>query len=202
MVTGRSKAQLSQLLPISGLFVATSQGFEISGPNYQYKAVNEEELSCLRETLGKLEEMVIGNEEFKGVQLENKEYNIAVHYRNASDQAQQRLFQLLESLTTLEPRLALHHGKKVFEIRPNVPWHKGKAVKHLMSHLNVRVPVYIGDDLTDEDAFRELEDVPGSVTVLVAETAQETRAKYRLRSVVQVMELLAALAESPERSGH
>ncbi len=200
-MTGRSKAQLSRLLPISGLFAATSQGFEISGPDYQYKAVNEEELSCLRETLGKLEEMVIGNEEFKGVLLENKEYNIAVHYRNASDQAQQRLFQLLESLTTLEPRLALHHGKKVFEIRPNVPWHKGKAVKHLMSHLNVQVPVYIGDDLTDEDAFRELEDVPGSVTVLVAETAQETRAKYRLRSVAQVMELLAALAESPERSG-
>lgn len=188
-------------MPITGLYAATSQGFEISGPEYQYKAVKEEELSCLRETLGKVEEMVIGNEEFKGVQLENKEYNIAVHYRHASDQAQQRLFQFLESLTTLEPRLALHHGKKVYEIRPNVPWHKGKAVKHLMSLLNVQVPVYIGDDLTDEDAFRELEDVPRSVTVLVAETAQETRAKYRLRSVAEVIELLAALAESPERSG-
>ena len=182
-------------MPVVGLYTATSQGFEISGPDYQYRAVSEEALSCLQGTFAKVEEFV-GNEEFEGVRLENKEYNIAVHYRQASDLAYQRLFQFLESLVAQEPRLALHHGKKVFELRPNVPWHKGKAVTHLMSHLKVLVPVYLGDDLTDEDAFRELQEVPGAVTVLVAETAQETGAKYRLKSVAQVLELLAALAES------
>lgn len=186
---------MARLMPVVGLYTATSQGFEISGPDYQYRAVSEEALSCLQGTFAKVEEFV-GNEEFEGVRLENKEYNIAVHYRQASDLAYQRLFQFLESLVAQEPRLALHHGKKVFELRPNVPWHKGKAVTHLMSHLKVLVPVYLGDDLTDEDAFRELQEVPGAVTVLVAETAQETRAKYRLKTVAQVLELLAALAES------
>lgn len=182
------------MFSITGLYTATSQGFEISGPDYEYKAISDEELTCLRAAYERLQGLVASEPELSGVQLENKEYNIAIHYRHASDQTEARVLRFLEDIVNAEPKLALHHGKKVFELRPNVPWHKGKAVAHIMLRLGVRVPVYLGDDITDEDAFAELETVPGSVTVLISEVDRETKAKYRLHTVAEVIELLSRLA--------
>lgn len=82
----------------------------------------------------------------------------------------------------------------MFELRPNVDWHKGKAVMHLMQKLGASVPVYLGDDATDEDAFAELEAVADSVTVLVADRQQVTKAKFRVSSVAEVLQLFELLA--------
>jgi trehalose 6-phosphate phosphatase len=57
------------------------------------------------------------------------------------------------------PTLSLTHGRKVLEIRPAIKWDKGKAVNFLLESLGMAnsndvLPVYIGDDRTDEDAFK------------------------------------------------
>jgi len=57
--------------------------------------------------------------------------------------------------------MRITRGKKVFEIRPNVPWNKGKALLFLLEKLGITresgaMTLYIGDDITDEDAFKVL----------------------------------------------
>lgn len=57
------------------------------------------------------------------------------------------------------PDFHLTRGKKVLEIRPSIEWNKGDALKYLLETLGFRdsgdvFPIYIGDDRTDEDAFK------------------------------------------------
>jgi trehalose-phosphatase len=122
------------------------------------------------------------------------------------------------------PELRKGGGKKVWELRPGLDWDKGKAVLWLLRALGLAsspgrggergasveyVPIYIGDDETDEDAFRALAERPGGledpsgsnrggIGVLVAEEERETAASYRLRDPDEVRELLVRLADLPE----
>lgn len=99
--------------------------------------------------------------------------------------------------------LTVRDGKMVFELRPRVEWHKGEAVAWLLRALGLEdgknvVPVYLGDDVTDEDAFRKLRELcPSAVTVLVAEdpSARETSAAFWLRGPPEVKEFLAKLVD-------
>lgn len=89
--------------------------------------------------------------------------------------------------------LVLSRGKMVLEIRPDVDWDKGHAVLELMRRTGdaaSRFPIYIGDDRTDEDAFRALGDRGLSIRV---GTGRQTQARHRLRSVEEVWRFLAAL---------
>ena len=89
-------------------------------------------------------------------------------------------------------------GKKVFELQPRLDWHKGKAVLWLLDSLSLQlpdvVPIYIGDDLTDEDAFHTLAGC--GFTTVVANTPRRTAARYALQSPAQVQILLQRLATS------
>jgi alpha,alpha-trehalase len=89
-------------------------------------------------------------------------------------------------------------GKKVYELLPDIDWDKGKAVLWLLETLDlVRgkvLPIYIGDDRTDEDAFRALE--KRGVAILVSEHAQVTAANYWLNNPAQVERFLRALTTS------
>ena len=84
-------------------------------------------------------------------------------------------------------------GKKVIELQPAVEWHKGKALLWLLQALaldNAKVvPIYIGDDLTDENGFRAVLALAG-VGILVGHHGQETAAKYRLQDVAEVRQFL------------
>jgi trehalose-phosphatase len=95
------------------------------------------------------------------------------------------------------PRLQLSPGKKVVELRPAIDWHTGKAVGWIMEALQLEVdkvlPLYIGDDLTDEDAFRFLKGK--GVGILVGEHGADTDADYRLKDLDQVKQLLHILVK-------
>ena len=75
-------------------------------------------------------------------------------------------------------------GKKVFELRPNVDWDKGRALLRLMSVLGVSdddvVPIYVGDDVTDEDAFAVVRDHGIGVVVRGEDDDRATAATYSL----------------------
>jgi alpha,alpha-trehalase len=86
-------------------------------------------------------------------------------------------------------------GKKVYELLPDVDWNKGKAMLWLLETLGLEggsaLPIYIGDDRTDEDAFRVLE--KRGVAILVSEQAQETAARYCLNNSEEVERFLGEL---------
>ena len=87
------------------------------------------------------------------------------------------------------------NGKKVYELLPDIDWDKGKAVIWLLETLGLEhenaLPIYIGDDRTDEDAFRALEQ--RGVGILVSEQPQVTAASFWLRNPEQVERFLREL---------
>ena len=91
-------------------------------------------------------------------------------------------------------------GKKVWELRPEVDWDKGKALLWLLERLGLDgpdvVPVAIGDDVTDEDAFAAVAS-RGGIGILVAEEARPTAAHYRLRDPAEALALLTRLTALP-----
>ncbi|MEE8265977.1 MAG: trehalose-phosphatase, partial [Acidiferrobacterales bacterium] len=93
------------------------------------------------------------------------------------------------------PNLQKRDGKKVFEVRPKMDWDKGKAVLWLLQVLHLDgpdvLPIYVGDDSTDEDAFRALKG--RGLGVLVSDTVRESAADYSLRDTGQTKQFLEML---------
>ncbi|XP_020396904.1 probable trehalose-phosphate phosphatase 7 isoform X3 [Zea mays] len=100
------------------------------------------------------------------------------------------------------PKLRLTHGRMVLEVRPSIKWDKGKALEFLLESLGFAdcssvLPVYIGDDRTDEDAFKVLRrrGQDQGVGILVSKHPKETSASYSLQGPAEVMEFLLRLVE-------
>ncbi|MGB2705872.1 MAG: trehalose-phosphatase, partial [Candidatus Omnitrophota bacterium] len=86
--------------------------------------------------------------------------------------------------------IKITEGKKVLEVRPNIKWNKGKIVKRILKRFSSKdtLAVCIGDDKTDEDAFRALG--KRGVNILVSRKRRKTFAQYRLKSPKEVIKLL------------
>jgi trehalose 6-phosphate phosphatase len=95
------------------------------------------------------------------------------------------------------PRLAKGHGKKVIRLQPAIDWHKGHAVDWLLGRLELDredvLPLYVGDDITDEDAFRSL--AGRGITVAVRDGERRTAADFALEGPDDVRRFLGWLRE-------
>ena len=207
IVSGRSMDKLLAWVNVSGLYYAGSHGFEILGPhgsrlNYTFA---ESLLPSIQEALDKLTALLYG--EIDGVMIEDNKFALSVHTRNVSSVDMPRLDALLEAALEEQPLLGRSEGKCVIELRPQVHWHKGRAVEWLLKNMceqmglpggaaertKMLVPVYIGDDTTDEDAFEELRERGNGIAIRVAERPpmrSETAAEFWLRQT-EVNEFLA-----------
>lgn len=123
-------------------------------------------------------------DELPGVSVEEKGPMFAVHYRQADDKEAARSA-IREWLAGVPSVLDPIWGKDVVELRPR-DVSKGTAVRRIADEHPDRTPIYLGDDVTDEDAFRALDD--GAVTVKVGEG--ETAARYRLAGIEDVVRYL------------
>jgi trehalose 6-phosphate phosphatase len=106
----------------------------------------------------------------------------------------------VKSVVREYPKLRVTQGRMVFEVRPTIKWDKGKALEFLLESLGFAnssdvLPVYIGDDRTDEDAFKVLRKRGQGVGILVTKSAKETSASYSLQDPGEVMEFLLRLVE-------
>ena len=93
----------------------------------------------------------------EGIIVEDKGISASVHYRLSPDPdtARNAIMAAIEGLPEMG-KLELKPGKKVIDIRPPLPIDKGTAVRDLIENYSLRGGIYLGDDLTDEDAFRRL----------------------------------------------
>eukprot|EP00170_Pyropia_yezoensis_P001972 contig_8422_g1976 len=165
IVSGRGRIKLQSLIGLhdhQGLYYAGSHGFDISGPmggdDSLRRKVASETLPVLKRASSQLVATVA---DFSGSQVENNELAVSVHYRNLVDKQQlPALESRVDGVLSDHPGLSKHHGKCVFELRPQSNWHKGKAVEYLLDALALGgpdvLPIYIGDDISDEDAFAAL----------------------------------------------
>jgi trehalose 6-phosphate phosphatase len=170
IVTGRDLAQLADLLdlPLQAIGLHGAQSGVIGGRTEQLMSEEAADaIARLRASLPSID----------GVRVEDKQQAFAVHYRQAvdPDDARKRLQSWAD---TMPEMLDAIWGKKVVELRPD-GLSKGTAVRRIAADHPDRTPVYLGDDVTDEDAFTALDDLErDAVTVKVGEG--ETVAHHRL----------------------
>jgi trehalose-phosphatase len=131
-----------------------------------------------------------------GSQVERKKFSIAVHYRNVRPSDEPYVRRVVDDVISRRPELRVSSGKKVWDIQPDIDWNKGKALVWLLEKLGLdscaTLPLYIGDDTTDEDAFRVVHD--RGVSVVVREEARRTIAQYALNNTEEVRTFIHALA--------
>ncbi|XP_057974919.1 probable trehalose-phosphate phosphatase J isoform X1 [Malania oleifera] len=135
-----------------------------------------------------------------GAMVENNKFCISVHFRCVDEKRWIALAEEVRYVLSQYPQLKLTQGRKVFEIRPTIKWDKGKALEFLLESLgyansNDVLAIYIGDDRTDEDAFKMLRKRGQGFGILVSKAPRETSAFYSLREPAEVMNFLQQLVE-------
>jgi trehalose-phosphatase len=196
IVSGRDLEDVRARVGLDGIEYAGCHGFEIAGPggNRVHAAA-----AAAAPQLGAAADMVAHDTRgIPGVQLERKRYTLAVHYRRAPAAAH-AVHEAVLRAQARHPALRVSGGKMVYELQPDVDWDKGRAVLWLIETLGLQdaLPVYIGDDVTDEDAFRAL--AGRGLGIAVQEAPRPSAAAYRLSGPAEVRALLAALADAPRR---
>jgi len=196
IVSGRDRGDVADRVGLPELVYAGSHGFDISGPGGLHMQ-HEEGGRYLPDLYQAGKDLHHCLDAIEGVQIERKKYAIAVHYRNVPEAQQQQVQEAVYAVANATERLELSAGKKVVELRPAIDWHQGLAVGWIMDALQLDagkvLPLYIGDDLTDEDAFRFLKD--SGVGILVGDHGAPTDANYRLEDIHQVKQLLHILVK-------
>lgn len=181
IVSGRDRADVQRLVDLDELVYAGSHGFDITGPGGLEK--QHEKASDFLAALDRAEEQVHSAVAgIEGALVERKRYAIAVHYRLvAGDDIAGIEAAVDAAVKDASPNLRKTGGKKIFEIRPQLPWDKGRAVMWLLHALDLDqpdvLPMYLGDDETDEDAFAAIRE-RGGLGILVAAEPQRTSAHY------------------------
>jgi alpha,alpha-trehalase len=204
IISGRDVATLRGLVELDCLFYAGSHGFEIGGPDGWHEGV-EQGVEALPELDRAEAELRDELADVPGHALERKRFAVAIHYRRAAAAEVPRIARAIDRVAARHPRLRKGSGKKVWRLQPEIEWDKGRAVLLLLERLDLDrpeiVPIYIGDDLTDEDAFAALQGRGVRIVVRGEDHARETAAQYALADcddVRRFLELLIVLEpESP-----
>lgn len=196
VISGRDLRDVRNLVGLEGIYYAGSHGFEMEGPAGKHFSLcqGDEFLPLLDEIEAQLRARVA---EIAGAEIERKKFSIAVHYRRVSPPQAPEVERVVDEELALRPRLRKTLGKKVFDLQPRIDWHKGKALGHLLKALDLDrpdvLPLFLGDDLTDEDAFRAIGD--RGIGIVVRDSVRPTAAHYALESAEEVRRFLGMLAE-------
>lgn len=189
VISGRRREDVENLLGVKNIIYAGSHGFDILGPEIcliqpEVKKI----INLINPIAGNLSKQ-IGM--IPGVIIENKKFNIAIHYRLVEDKYLLSIEKVIKEIVNNNKSLRLMSGKKVLEILPAIDWNKGKAVRWIMEKININWEdssvVYIGDDTTDEDAFRIVKG--RGAGILVSSVSKPSSADFLLASSKEVQEL-------------
>jgi trehalose 6-phosphate phosphatase len=199
ILSGRDLADVRERIGLSGLWYAGSHGFELTGPDGTHHQ-NPEAAASIPVLAGAAADLADQLGHIPGVVVEHKRFGVAVHYRNA---ARDRVSEVAAAVRTAGQRTALRvtTGREVIELRPNIDWDKGKTLHWVLDYIRANegagplLPIYLGDDITDEDAFDAVDD--DGVAILVRHSDdgdRATAARYALDDPAQVREFTERLA--------
>ncbi len=195
IVSGRSLDDVRKRVGIPGITYVGDHGFQIDGPGVSLRHEGLDHYRAAMDSAARRLEAL----DVQGAHVERKTATVSYHVRqvNAEERpdVERRAEQILRRL-----HLRVTHGKMVIEGRPPLDWHKGQAVLYvLMQRHGADWPsrtraLYIGDDVTDEDAFLSLRGIGRSIHVSPNVTTAATAADYRLPDPAAVIQLLRWLA--------
>eukprot|EP00798_Chlamydomonas_sp_ICE-L_P008744 gene8744-33604_t len=205
IISGRGREKVQSFVKLKELFYAGSHGMDITGPkdvdgSHSWRDVTFQPASHFRPMVDEVyNELCSRLKSIPGASVEHNTFCVSAHFRNCpGDYWEQVVIQVEEVVSSRSSDLHITRGRKVLEIRPKANWNKGTALNHLLEVFGLQaksdvVSIYIGDDRTDEDAFKALNEGKQGFGILVTTKLKETAAKYTLREPQEVMKLLTEL---------
>ena len=197
IITGRSAKDIKDKIGIRNIIYASNHGLQIKGPGINFIAPLPADFRKLLWKIKKDLEKTLHS--VKGIFLEDKGASFSVHYRLVNKRLIPFVVWTLLKIvlpSVRKKKMVIALGKKVLEIRPPIKWNKGNAILWLLNkHKSALrdkpiMPIYIGDDVTDEDAFDALKDE--GLTIFVGHP-RKSHAKYYLKNTREVSEFLKRL---------
>ncbi len=193
VVSGRDLDDVQAMVGVDGIAYAGSHGFDILRPDGMREQHGQDYLPALDRAEIALEAPLA---RIDGARLERKGFAIAVHFRQVAEGDVEAVERAVDTVAAGIAELRKTGGKKIFELRPDIDWDKGRALLRLLEVLDADredvVPIYIGDDETDEDAFREVHDL--GVGIVVGAEDRPTLAHYTLRDPDEARAFLETFA--------
>jgi alpha,alpha-trehalase len=199
IISGRDLRDVLAMVRTDGVWLAGSHGFDIAGPGGVHHELPEARAyaAALAAGADALEDLVAA---IPGAWVERKRFAIATHYRAVDARRVPEVDRAVAAVRESVEGLRVTGGKCIVELRPDVDWDKGRAVWWLLDRIGLGgdgcLPIYVGDDLTDEDAFVTL--VGRGVGIVVGEEDRPTRAAYGLADPDEVRRFLTDLADLRE----
>lgn len=203
IISGRALKDIKNLVGLKDIIYAGNHGLEIEGPKIRFESqVSPKLKSIIRQIKENLENKLSG---IKGVFIEDKGLTISVHYRLVDKKAiplLENIFTELVKPYTIRDKIKINSGKKVYEVKPPVTWDKGKIVSWLLARQQFAqgedkvFPIYIGDDVTDEDVFRVLKNK--GLTIFVGEPGL-SGAQYYLKDTEEVIRFIKQILDLKEQ---
>jgi len=195
VISGRPLVQIQHLVPGFMLVLAGTYGIELQMPDGTI--IHRARYSAVRPTLEQLKarwQALVARQQ--GFFVEDKGWSLALHARFAEEAAADQILAAarsaaIESITS--DRFRLLNGHRFFEVAPSLA-HKGRTVEHLLYQLAWpdALPVYIGDDDKDEEAFAAIKARHG-LALVVAAQPRPTLADCRLDSPASVRRWLSEI---------
>ena len=201
IISGRSLSEVRDLVGIAGIYYAGNHGLELEGPNLKF--INPAAKAAKAEFKYLVQQFSANLDNIEGVIVEDKGLSLSIHHRLVKKSevvVVDEIFRQIISPLLREGRVRVTLGKKVWEVRPPIDWHKGKAVETIMREIPAspggeQGPViYLGDDTTDEDAFQII-NYPQDWSIFVGQENPSSNADYFLHSTSEVAIFLSRLLE-------
>ncbi len=191
VISGRALEDLRSRTDIDELIYVGNHGLEIEAGKVRFR--NPEAEALRRELKCVFLQLKLVLDAAEGVEIEDKGLTLSVHYRRVNEDMQDWVREKALETAGKYRSFTTRQGKKVVEIRPGLEWDKGHAIKWLLKEVLPpgTLPIYIGDDATDEDAFAA---IPQGITIRVGGVPTEgTMAHYLLPDVRTVAHFLSWL---------
>jgi len=197
IISGRKLEDIKNIVGVDGIIYAGNHGLEIQGPKIKFESqVSPRLKSIIRNIAMDMQKRLLG---IKGVLIEDKGLTLSIHYRLVSKKDMLAFDKIISEVINpyiVCDKIKVNSGKKVYEIKPPVKWDKGKIVLWLLarqqfiSGVKDVLPIYIGDDITDEDAFKVLK--RKGLTVFVGRPGN-SKADYYLKNAEEVIKFLRSI---------
>jgi trehalose-phosphatase len=191
VISGRAVADLHRRVNVAHLIYAGNHGLEISGRGLQFvEPVSITRRPALKKLLRNIAPALGA---LAGVEIEDKGLTASIHFRQAPE-AQDAVRRIVETEVGENDLFTIREGKMIYEVLPNVPWHKDAAVGWIrkMPGFEQGLAIGVGDDTTDEDLFHAVAD---GISVRVGE-AVKTAAQYFVTDTDDVRSFLVWLGET------
>lgn len=197
VISGRALNNLKKIIRIKNIIYVGNHGLEFGDLRTAFSVpISLKHKTILKQIKNELIEKLAN---IKGILIEDKNFSLCLHYRSVSKKnipITKSIFKHVVATYQAQHKLRILTGKKVLEIAPDVLWDKGKfaslflnLLQAILKHDQI-VPLYIGDDITDEYAFSTLKNQ--GITIFVGKP-KRTQARYHLKNIREVKTLLKSI---------